>query len=104
MMSTPRTTLIELETRFWQSLVEQDVETALEWARLAELKAPDEPAVQYNLACIYAQAEEPERALDQLEAAARAGFGRKEWIRNDPDLAPLREHPRFIQLFGDPTS
>jgi hypothetical protein len=30
MMSTPRSTLIELETRFWQSLVEQDVETALE--------------------------------------------------------------------------
>jgi hypothetical protein len=29
-MSTPRSTLIELETRFWQSLVEQDVETALE--------------------------------------------------------------------------
>jgi adenylate cyclase len=78
-------------------------ETALEWARLAESKAADEPAVQYNLACIYAQAEEPERALDQLEAAARAGFGRKEWIRNDPDLAPIREHPRFIQLFGEPS-
>ena len=79
-------------------------EPALEWARLAEAKAADEPAVQYNLACFYAQADEPEHALDRLETATRGGFGRKEWIRNDPDLEPLRKHPRFIRMFGETTS
>jgi TolB-like protein/Tfp pilus assembly protein PilF len=79
-------------------------EPALEWARLAESKAAEEPAVQYNLACIFAQANEPQRALDCLETATRGGFGRKEWIRNDPDLEPLRKHPRFIRMFGETTS
>ncbi len=56
---------------------------------------PDEPAVHYNLACVYAQAGEPERALDCLEQVVGKGFGLKDWIVHDHDLAPLRGLPRY---------
>jgi hypothetical protein len=39
-----------------------------------------------------------EEAIDYLEKAIAAGFNQKEWIVNDGDLDPLREHPRYEAL------
>jgi thioredoxin-like negative regulator of GroEL len=69
-----------------------------EGLRLAERALaidPDEPAVLYNLACVYALAGEPERALDCLEEVVGKDFGLKDWIVHDHDLASLRGTPRF---------
>ena len=39
-----------------------------------------------------------DKAVDCLERSVEHGFGNKEWIQHDPDLNPLREHPRFQAL------
>jgi adenylate cyclase len=54
--------------------------------------------VHYNVACVFAQLGEVERSIDSLEQSITTGMGQKEWIDHDPDLDPLRDHPRFQQL------
>lgn len=71
---------------------------ALRWASRALEIDPHDAGIQYNVACVFAVAGETERALDCLEAARTAGFGNREWLEKDPDLASLRGHPRFAAL------
>jgi serine/threonine protein kinase/Flp pilus assembly protein TadD len=73
-------------------------ENAIKWAGRASVIDPDNPSVHYNVACVYAQLGEVERGLDSLEQSITTGMGQKEWIDNDPDLNPLRAHPRFREL------
>ena len=54
----------------------------------------------YNVACLYALEGVTDKALEALEQALGAGFGDRAWIANDPDLASLRDNPRFQALFG----
>ncbi|MEM7308827.1 MAG: HEAT repeat domain-containing protein [Planctomycetota bacterium] len=63
------------------------------------------PALYYNLACTHALLGETELALDYLareldenHASERSRDRQKEWAAGDPDLAPLRGHPRFERL------
>lgn len=71
-------------------------ERALEWAERAVGTEPDDPGTQYNIACFFVHADMEERALDHLERAVDLGFAHYEWIVNDPDLARLKQHPRFV--------
>lgn len=73
-------------------------ERAVEWASRALRMDPEEPQVLYNVACVFAQQGEPERAIECLEKSITHGWGQKEWMENDPDLASLRNHPRFQAL------
>jgi hypothetical protein len=66
------------------------------------------PSLYYNIACTYALLGEKDPALDFLErdltennptAGSRAQ--KREWARGDPDLASLRDEPRFVRLFGE---
>ena len=66
-------------------------ERALEWAEHALALAPEAASTRYNLACIYAMLGEPEKALDCLENSISS----RSWIENDPELDPLRDHPRY---------
>ncbi|HLK34310.1 MAG TPA: tetratricopeptide repeat protein, partial [Terriglobales bacterium] len=75
-----------------------DRERALDWARRALQVEPDEPQVLYNVACVYALLGELEAAIDCLEKSLTHGWGQREWMASDPDLAPLRGHPRFQAL------
>lgn len=52
----------------------------------------------YNLACAYALTGEPDKALDNVERAIGAGFRRRAQYESDPDLASVRESPRFKAL------
>ncbi|MBJ7574682.1 tetratricopeptide repeat protein [Luteimonas sp. MC1828] len=54
----------------------------------------------YNAACFYAQAHEPDRALDLLERAVAAGLGFRDWIEHDSDLANLRDLPRYREILA----
>ena len=56
------------------------------------------PVDFYNLACAYALAGDPDRALDNVERAIGAGVRRRQQYETDPDLASLRELPRFKAL------
>jgi hypothetical protein len=59
---------------------------------------PDNTLVLYNLAGIYACAGRTEEGLEFIERAVRLGYRHKEGLLNDPDLAPLRGHPRWKAL------
>ena len=77
-------------------------ERSIEWAERALALEPEEPQVLYNVACVYALLGEPERAIDCLEKSMTKGWGQKEWMEHDPDLASLRENPRFRKLIEKP--
>ena len=77
-------------------------ELGLEFAERAEEVDPEDAAVCYNVACLYALEGEADRAISCLEKASRAGFAHPDWIRNDPDLDSLRDDPRLLALLdGD---
>ena len=71
---------------------------ALEWAERALKMDPQDPWVLYNVACTYALLDQVERAIDCLERAVGQGMGERHWFENDPDLASLRDDPRFKAL------
>ncbi len=54
----------------------------------------------YNKACIEAIAGNTEAALEHLARALERNPGSRAWAARDPDLASLRDHPRFRQLVG----
>ena len=70
-------------------------EEALQWLEKAVSINPHETAVLYNATCIYSLLGKFDEALDYFEKAIEAGFASKEWIENDSDLDPIRDHPRF---------
>jgi len=72
---------------------------ARQWAKRAVAMEPDDSAVLYNVACVYALLGLHDSALDCLEQAVANGFGHWDWLRTDSDLDGLREHPRFTVLF-----
>ena len=59
---------------------------------------PDDSAVLYNVACVYALLGLADSAIDCLERSLANGFGHWEWIEHDSDLDGLRDHPRFQAL------
>jgi non-specific serine/threonine protein kinase len=69
-----------------------------EWIERAERLYPGEGSVLYNAACFYSKLGDREAALDRLDRLVDAGFGMRDWIARDPDLAPLRDDPRFTRL------
>ena len=54
----------------------------------------------YNRACFFAVSGEVEAALAALKAALEKQQSTLEWARRDPDLAALRDDPRFRALVG----
>ncbi len=73
-------------------------EKALEWAKRAYAIEPSDPAVLYNVACVYALGGLIDEALDCLDQAIENGWAHREWLDNDTDLDPLRSHQRFQAL------
>ena len=65
--------------------------------RLAELP-PEEPTVHYNLACSLALTGARDEAFGALDRAVELGYDDVGFLRDDEDLAPLREDPRFDAL------
>lgn len=59
---------------------------------------PQDPTVQYNLACSYALAEQHQAAFDALNRAIDAGYRDFRRLSRDPDLAAFRKHPLYRQL------
>jgi adenylate cyclase len=73
----------------------------LEWADRALTLDPEEGAVLYNVACVYALQGEGGRALELLEKAIEKGYSKpRGWVENDPDLVSLRVLPRFQALLS----
>jgi len=79
-----------------------DRNAAVARAERARALDPDDSVVLHNVACLYARAGEPDKALDCLEqGVSRVGglaAGGAAWYRHDPDLKSLHGHPRFEAL------
>jgi len=74
------------------------VDRARDWAHRALEAGKDEPAIIYNVACMFAQLGELDHAIDLLNRAISQGYGHRAWLEHDADLAPLRGHQRFQDL------
>jgi TolB-like protein len=75
-------------------------ERALEWARRAEALYPDDMGVIINGALLRARNNLTEEALDLLDRMFSKGWGKKDWVENDPDYDSLRGEPRFIAMMA----
>jgi adenylate cyclase len=73
---------------------------ALEWARRAEALYPDDMGVIINGALLRALNGMTGEALDLLERMFGKGWGKKDWVENDPDYDSLRAEPRFIAMMA----
>ena len=71
---------------------------ALEWAKRSLALDPEDSAVLYNVACVYALGGKNEDALTCLEKAVQNGFGHRSWLENDSDFNSIRQEPRFQAL------
>ena len=77
-------------------------ERALELANSALAIEPNDHITLYNVACVYSVLGRVDEAIDLLERAMPgASAHRHAWMQQDPDLDPLREHPRFIALLAN---
>jgi adenylate cyclase len=72
-------------------------ERAKEWMERAMLLDPDNINMRYNFACmLVAEMRDFDAALDMLEFGfARMPAEALRWTKSDPDLDPVRDHPRF---------
>jgi adenylate cyclase len=73
----------------------------LEWARRSYDLDPDDPYIVYGIACFHSRMGMIEEAVTCFEQAVRAGFSHVEWIKNDSDFDPIRDHPRFLAALHD---
>jgi adenylate cyclase len=74
-------------------------ELGLEWLERARAGSPDDPVTYYNIACAYAGLGEIDKALECLEKSMYGiSAASLEWMENDSDLDPLRDHPRYKAL------
>ena len=76
-----------------------DTECALVEGRKAAELAPQNSETIFRVAVMYYLAGRQDEALDWLEKAVRLGCSKAE-IENDPDLAGLREDPRYLRILG----
>lgn len=76
------------------------VERAVEWVARAEKLYPDDMSVIINAACLFAKSGNKERAMDLLERVFNKGWGKRDWVENDPDYDSLRAEPRFIAMMA----
>ena len=65
--------------------------------QLAELR-PEDPMVQYNLACSFSLTGDIKKAVTALEKAIELGYRDFKWLGKDPDLEELRKSPAFKTL------
>ena len=76
-----------------------ETERAKELTAQAIAIEPDDPVAQYNAACSYSLLGDIKSALDMLESCLpNLGSEKVNWSKHDPDLIPIRQHPRFKQL------
>jgi adenylate cyclase len=79
-------------------IVTGDTERAKRWLHRAIEIAPEDSVILYNVACNLSTLGETDKALEYLERAVDHGTVSAAWMRNDKDLANLRDIPEFAKL------
>jgi adenylate cyclase len=78
-----------------------DREGALREVSQALELSPGDPVMLYNCTCFYSLLGEADRAIDTLRQAIAAGYASFAWIKQDPDMNPLRDNPEFQALMAE---
>ncbi len=84
--------LLSLKGRFAEGLLVDK--------RLVQLRKGD-PLAYYNLACSYALLKKSDQAILTLRRALELGYNDFRYLREDQDLATVRQDPRFRMLLKD---
>jgi adenylate cyclase len=72
---------------------------AQRWMERALAIDPDDTHIRYNAACMWAQLGEVGKAFDLLDQwATHSGVENRDWMLHDPDLDPIRDHPRYPKM------
>ena len=73
-----------------------------EWAGRAMLLDPENLNMRYKFACaLVIELHEFDAALDLLEPAfEKLRIEAVNWAKTDPDLDPIRDHPRFKAMLA----
>lgn len=77
----------------WQKGLDVDI-------RLAKLR-PEDPMVQYNLACSYALLNQNQLSLAALTKAIECGYDDFEYLKNDADLENLFKDPDVVHYIRE---
>ena len=82
----------------------ENAEAAAIWSYEVESEAFPEPAkradASYNLACFYSRAGQADKAVELLRGALAAKPELKQLAATDPDLEPIREDPRVVEVLA----
>lgn len=74
------------------------IERAKEWSGRALELYPDDMSTLVNAACLHLKLKQKEEALACLEPVFARGWGKRDWMEQDPDYDLLRDDPRFQKL------
>lgn len=85
-------------SQFMGALQRRDLLSAETAARSAVKLFPNDPNWNYNVACVCAIDGRPEEALTWLQKAIECGFSNLRQLKEDPDLAVLRQQPAYIEM------
>jgi adenylate cyclase len=79
-----------------------EAERAKEWAERALLLDPDNINLRYNFACsLITDLHDYDAALDLLAPRFETmSIEVLNWVKTDPDLDPVRDHPRFKAMLA----
>jgi len=102
------TEIDEVELWVWNNLchilchLEKDAAGAklplyVQWAKR---RAPENPAIYHNLACLLLRQGDREGALDAVEGAISFNYQSLEDVRQDDDLTGLRDEPRWAEVWS----
>jgi adenylate cyclase len=78
-------------------------ERAKAWAERAMLLDPENFDMHYNIACAFITSlHDHEAALDLLRPGFERGVAEAiNWMKFDPDLDAIRDHPRFVTMMAE---
>jgi tetratricopeptide (TPR) repeat protein len=75
-----------------------ETQRAMEWSRRSLELYPDDMSALINAACLRARSGLKEEALEILQDVFSRGWGKRDWVEQDPDYDYLRDDPRFKRL------
>ena len=77
------------------SIIQKEYEKALSLYQKIIAFLPDNPAVYYNIACIYARQNKPEESVAWLKKAVSKGLNDWKHIKTDSDLDNIRSSLQY---------
>ena len=74
---------------------------AMDYLKRLAATERDEPYLLYGIACLYSLIGKPEEAVYYLTKSVEVGFAHRQYLENDSDFDPIREHPGYKRLVRD---